>query len=75
MKRNVVEATPDQPGLIYELLAPPDMAAYTAVRAAKDDMPFEKWIPAMEAVHLKHKKWKDVRPMWEMAENLVEDMD
>jgi NAD(P)H-dependent flavin oxidoreductase YrpB (nitropropane dioxygenase family) len=75
LKRNVVEATPDQPGLIYELLAPPDMGEFTAVRAAKDNMPFEKWIPAMEAVHLKHKKWKEVRPMWEMAESLVEGKD
>jgi NAD(P)H-dependent flavin oxidoreductase YrpB (nitropropane dioxygenase family) len=75
MKQNIVEAVPDHPGLIHELLAPPDMEAYMAVRAAKDTMPFEKWIPAMEAVHLKHSKWKEVRPMWEMAESLVEGKD
>jgi len=73
IKENIVKAVPDHPGLIYELLAPPDMKDYTEVRAAKDQMPFEKWIPAMEAVHLKHSKWKEVRPMWEMAENLMKD--
>jgi len=72
IKQNIVKAIPDHPDLIHELIAPPDMEAYMEVKAAKDSMPFEKWIPAMEAVHLKHKKWKDVRPMWEMAEELVE---
>ena len=75
MKENIVEAIPDHPGLIYELLAPPDMKDYMDVKAAKDEMPFEKWIPAMEAVHLKHKHWKDIRPMWEMAEGLLEGQD
>jgi NAD(P)H-dependent flavin oxidoreductase YrpB (nitropropane dioxygenase family) len=75
MKQNIVDAAPDHPDLIYELLAPPDMEAYMEVKAAKDKMPFEKWIPAMEAVHLKHSKWKEVRPMWEMAESLVEGQE
>lgn len=75
MKQNIVEAIPDHPGLIYELLAPPDMQSYLDVKAAKEEMPFEKWIPAMEAVHLKHKGWKEVKPMWEMAEGLVEGKD
>jgi len=73
IKQNIVKAEPDHPGLIYELLAPPDMEDYQQVRAAKDKMEFEKWIPAMEAVHLKHKRWKDVKPMWEMAEDLKKD--
>ena len=73
IKQNIVKAEPDHPGLIYELLAPPDAKDYQEVRAAKDDMAFEKWIPAMEAVQLKHKRWKEVKPMWEMAEDLKKD--
>jgi len=75
MKNNIVEAIPDHPGLIHELLAPPNMKDYMEVKAAKDKMPFEKWIPAMEAVHLKHSSWRQVKPMWEMAENLIEGQD
>ena len=75
IKQNIVQAIPDHPGLIYELLAPPDMQAFMEVKAAKEEMPFEKWIPAMEAVHLKHKGWKEVKPMWEMAEGLLEGKD
>jgi nitronate monooxygenase len=71
IKENIVQAPPDHPNLIFELLAPPDAQAYAEVRSAKDDMEFERWIPAMEAVHLKHRHWKEVRPMWEMAEALV----
>jgi NAD(P)H-dependent flavin oxidoreductase YrpB (nitropropane dioxygenase family) len=75
MKQNIVEAAPDQPALIHELLAPPDPEAFMEVRAARENMPFEKWIPAMEAVHLKHDKWKKARPMWEMAEGLVDGQE
>ena len=35
MKQNIVEAIPDHPDLIYELLAPPDMEAYMEVKVAK----------------------------------------
>jgi len=71
-KQNIVAAPPDHPDLIYELLAPPDAEEYMAVKAAKDTMPFERWIPAMEAVHLKHSGWRDIAPMWEMAERLTD---
>ena len=73
IKQNIVDAVPDHPNLIHELLAPPDMKDYMEVRAAKDAMPFERWITAMEAVHLKHSKWKETGPMWEMAENLTKE--
>lgn len=73
IKQNIVDAVPDHPNLIHELLAPPDMNDYMEVKAAKGTMPFERWITAMEAVHLKHSKWKETGPMWEMAEHLAKE--
>lgn len=60
IKQNIADAAPDQTGLIYELLAPPKKEDYTVVRGAKGEMPFEQWIRAMEAVHLKHDNWKSI---------------
>ena len=45
IKQNIVDAPPDHPGLIHELLAPPDPEAYMQVRAAKDSMPAEASLP------------------------------
>jgi len=73
IKQNIVKAVPNHPDLIYELLAPPDPKEYKRILDAKDKMPFEKWIPALEAVGLKHNP--DVPPMWEMAEPKGDDMD
>lgn len=67
IKENIVKASPDHPDLIRELLASPDPEEYMAVRGAREEMPFEKWIPAMERVHVKHRKWRDVKPMWEQG--------
>ncbi len=73
VKENIVKATPDHPDLIFELIAPPDPEEYKAVREAKDKMPLEKWLAAMERVHLKHKDWRNVLPMWEQGEQLRTD--
>jgi len=70
IKQNIVEAPPDHPDLIYELIAPPVAEDYQEVRAARDTMPLDRWIPAMEAVHLKHRGWRDAGPVWEMADRL-----
>ncbi len=59
IKQNMVDASPDQLGLIYELLAPPKQEDYAAVTAARDTMPLEEWIKAMEAIHLKRDDWKE----------------
>jgi NAD(P)H-dependent flavin oxidoreductase YrpB (nitropropane dioxygenase family) len=75
IKQNIVDAIPNHPGLIYKLLALPEAKAYREVRAAKDKMPFEKWITAMEIVHLKEDRWKDARPIWERTEGLLEERD
>lgn len=75
VKQNIVDAIPNHPYLIYRLLAQPEAKAYQEVRAAKEKMPFEKWITAMESVHLKEDRWKDTRPMWERAESSAEGMD
>ena len=73
VKRNMMKATPDHPDLIRELLAPPKPDDYKEVMEARKTMPFEKWIPALERVMLKHDEWKDVDTMWEMAEHLKEE--
>lgn len=73
VKENIVKATPDHPDLIFELITPPDPEEYKAVREAKDKMPLEKWLAAMERVHLKHKDWRNVLPMWEQGEQLRTD--
>jgi len=73
VKENMVMATPDHPDMIRELVAPPRPDDYKEVMEARGSMPFEKWIPALERVMLKHHDWKDVDPMWEMAEKLKDE--
>lgn len=73
VKENMIKATPDHPDLIRELVAPPKPEDFKEVMEARDRMPFEKWIPALERVMLKHHDWKDVDTMWEMAEKLKEE--
>ena len=38
--------------------------------AKREEMPLEKWLPALEKVMLKHHDWRDAKHMWEqdMAE-------
>lgn len=71
IKENMVKALPDHIDLIRELVAPPNPEEYKAVMEARNKMPFERWIPAVERVHLKHREWRDVAPMWEEAEGLL----
>ncbi|MHA1580706.1 MAG: NAD(P)H-dependent flavin oxidoreductase [Candidatus Freyarchaeota archaeon] len=70
IKQNMIKAQPNHPDLIRELLAPPDPNEYFEVLAAREKMPFEKWIPALERVMLKHHDWRDIDPMWVQAEAL-----
>ena len=70
IKRNMVNARPDHPDLIMEMLAPPNPEEYKEVLDARKSMPFEKWIPAMERVMLKH-DWKDAKPVWDST---IDDM-
>lgn len=75
IKENMVKATPDHPDLIRELLAPPKPEDYQEIMALRGKIPFEKWIPALERVMLKHHEWKDTPPMWEQGEKLKDDPD
>ena len=73
VKQNIVSAIPNHPDLIYELLAPIDQEEYNKLLSAKNEMPFEKWIPALEALGLKHSP--NVPEMWVMAEPKGDEMD
>lgn len=73
IKENMVMATPDHPDLIRELVAPPKPEDFQEIMEMRNKMPFEKWIPALEKVMLKHNDWKDVDPMWVMAEKLKDE--
>lgn len=64
IKRNMVDAVPDEPELIRELVAPPTRDAFKKIMEARKTLPFEKWIRSMEAAMLKH-EWKGDKAMWE----------
>jgi Flp pilus assembly protein TadD len=65
IKENMVAAKPDHPDLIRELIAPPRPEDFAEIMAARDNMPLEKWLPALEKVMLKHHDWQEAKPMWE----------
>ncbi len=73
VKKNILKADENHFDLIRELVAPPDPEDYEEIMEAREEMPLEKWIPAMERVHLKHDDYEDVEPMWEQADSLDED--
>ncbi len=73
VKRNMVQAKPDHPELIRELLAPPRPDEYKEIMAQRSKLPLEKWLPALERVMLKQHDWKDTPPAWEVSEKLKED--
>jgi len=58
IKQNMILARPDHPGLIQELIAPPDDKAYLEVMAKRDKMPLNHWLINLEMVMLKHQKEK-----------------
>ncbi len=70
IKENMVKARPDHPDLIRELIAPPNPEDFGEIMAKREEMPLEKWLPALEKVMLKHHDWRDAKHMWEqdMAE-------
>lgn len=75
VKENMVKAAPDHPDLIMELLAPPRPEDYKEIMAMRGKIPFEKWMPALERVMLKHHEWRDTPTMWEQGDKLKDDPD
>lgn len=75
VKLNMVQAKPDHPDLIRELLAPPKPDEYKEIMTQRNKLPLEKWLPALERVMLKQHEWKDTPPMWEVSDKWKEDAD
>ncbi len=75
IKQNMINAKPDHPDLIYELLAPLRPEDYQEVMELRRRMPVEKWLPALEMVMLKHHEWKDVDFMKVQEKILHQDPD
>ena len=75
VKSNMVEAFPDEPARIRELIAPPDPEEYMAIMAKRETMDLNKWIRAVEATFLKLKnKTSGDKTIWEEgAEGLGAD--
>lgn len=74
IKENMVLAKPDHPGLIYELIAPPDPEAYRDIMSKRGEMPLNKWLISLEMVMLKRHQWKDVDPT-QMDESKIFEAD
>ena len=56
-KDAIVRARPDNPQLRHQVLASADPEAYAEIMKLRDTMPLQKWLKALERVHLKEKDW------------------
>jgi len=74
IKQNMVLARPDHPGLIHELVAPPDPDAFRDIMGKREEMPLKKWLAKLEMVMLKRHKWRDV-DLTGMDEGKIFDAD
>ena len=54
----VMDKTPDDPSLIFELVAPPKFEEYEKVMRERNKLSLEVWLPKLEAVMLKHHNWE-----------------
>lgn len=63
-KENMIKAVPDNPELRHKVLAPPNPKDYEEIMKRRNDMPLEKWLPALERVMLKQDDWKLAPEMW-----------
>jgi NAD(P)H-dependent flavin oxidoreductase YrpB (nitropropane dioxygenase family) len=64
-KQIMVKATPDHPELRHRVLASPNPNDYEEVMKRRDEMPLEKWLPALERVMLKTDDWRFAPEMWQ----------
>jgi len=62
-KRMVNDKTPNDPNLIFELVAPPKPEDYMKIMEQRDKLPLDLWLTRLEAVMLKHHDWEKVPEM------------
>jgi nitronate monooxygenase len=65
MKRKMLNIRPDDPTLIYRILAPPSRDDFLEVMSLRGKIPMERWVAMMERVLLKDPEWRDAKPVWE----------
>jgi len=63
-KQSMIRAAPDHPQLRHMVLAPPNPKDYEEVMKKREEMPLEKWLPALERVMLKSDDWRLAPEMW-----------
>ncbi|MFQ5925452.1 MAG: NAD(P)H-dependent flavin oxidoreductase, partial [Dehalococcoidia bacterium] len=73
-KANMVQAAPDHPKLRNAVLATPNPKDYEEIMKRRNEMPLEKWLPALERVMLKSDDWKVAPEMWKEDYDRVSGM-
>lgn len=75
IKENMILAKPDHPGMIFELVAPPDPEAFEEVMSKRGEMPLNRWLMSLEMVMLKKHQWKGVDVSGMKEEKILESDD
>jgi len=65
IKEKLIKLRPDDPSLIYRILAPPSQKDFQEVMGLRGKVPMEKWVAMMERVLLKDPDWRDAPYVWE----------
>ncbi len=65
IKEKLIKLRPDDPSLIYRILAPPNQKDFKEVMELRGKIPMEKWVAMMEHVLLKDPDWRDAPYVWE----------
>lgn len=60
IKANIVRAQPDHPELIRDLMLPPEPEEYRAIMEAREKVPFERWLIALEMVQMGYRDWRRI---------------
>ncbi len=64
-KEKLLGIKPDDPSLIYRILAPPNRDDFIEVMSLRDKVSMAKWVAMMGRVLLKDPDWKDAPYVWE----------
>ncbi len=67
LKRKLLMLKPDDPYMIYRILAPPNQNDFKEVMELRGKVPMEKWVAMMERVLLKDPDWRDASYVWEQS--------
>lgn len=65
IKEKLIKLRPDDPMMIYRILAPPSQKDFNEVMALRGKVPMEKWVAMMERVLLKDPDWREAPVAWE----------